>query len=138
MAHGNARTTVFARRLIVERSALGGRPRGSLSNWVFPAPRCTSGSAVAPGGGAGLADRSCRPMSSPPGQPSGGGEDPAPGADAYRGPVFLAAELGLTASTVGRVLRRHQVPPLAAIDPITGAPVRRAALRDPLRTSPAR
>lgn len=39
--------------------------------------------------------------------------------------MFLAGQLGLFASTVGRVLRRHQAPPLAAIDPVTGAPVRR-------------
>ena len=45
--------------------------------------------------------------------------------DAHRGPVFLAGQLGLVASTVGRVLQRHHVPAPAAIDPITGAPVRR-------------
>ncbi len=39
--------------------------------------------------------------------------------------MYLAGELGLVASTVGRVLHRHHVPALAAIDPITGAPVRR-------------
>lgn len=39
--------------------------------------------------------------------------------------MFLAGQLGLVASTVGRVLRRHHVPALAATDPITGAPVRR-------------
>ena len=42
----------------------------------------------------------------------------------HRGPVFLAARLGLPASTVGRVLARHQVPALAASDPITGLAVR--------------
>lgn len=42
-----------------------------------------------------------------------------------RGAVYLAGELGLMASTVGRVLHRHQVPHLGAIDPITGTPVRR-------------
>ncbi len=42
-----------------------------------------------------------------------------------RGAVYLAGELGLVASTVGRVLHRHEVAPLSAIDPITGAPVRR-------------
>ena len=46
-------------------------------------------------------------------------------ADVHRGPVFLAGELGLVASTVGRVLRRHRVPPLSAIVPLTGVPVRR-------------
>jgi Integrase core domain len=41
-----------------------------------------------------------------------------------RGAVVLAAELGLNPSTVGRILARHQVPHLAAIDPITGERVR--------------
>ncbi|XP_021300512.1 uncharacterized protein LOC110428914, partial [Herrania umbratica] len=45
--------------------------------------------------------------------------------DRHRGAVFLAGELGLVASTVGRVLARHRVPALASIDPITGLAVRR-------------
>lgn len=44
---------------------------------------------------------------------------------ACRGPVFLSGQLGFPASTIGRVVRRHHVPALAAIDLITGAPVRR-------------
>lgn len=46
-------------------------------------------------------------------------------AETRRGAVYLAGELGLAASTVGRVLARHHVPALSAIDPITGAEVRR-------------
>jgi hypothetical protein len=42
-----------------------------------------------------------------------------------RGAVYLAGELGLVASTVGRILARHGVPALAAVDPITGESVRR-------------
>ena len=41
-----------------------------------------------------------------------------------RGAVVLAAELGLNPSTVGRILARHHVPHLAAIDPITGERIR--------------
>lgn len=37
-----------------------------------------------------------------------------------RGPVFIAGKLGLQASTVGRVLRRHQVPLLRELDSIIG------------------
>ncbi|MGV0853947.1 IS481 family transposase, partial [Mycolicibacterium phlei] len=33
-----------------------------------------------------------------------------------RGAVVLAAELGMNPSTVGRILARHQVPHLSAID----------------------
>ncbi|MDS1113373.1 integrase core domain-containing protein [Gordonia westfalica] len=49
-----------------------------------------------------------------------------------RGAVVLAAELGMHASTVGRVSARHQMPHLGAIDPITGEVVR-SSRRDPHR-----
>ncbi|WP_328996103.1 hypothetical protein OG394_15765 [Kribbella sp. NBC_01245] len=55
---------------------------------------------------------------------------------------MLAAEFGLNPSTVGPVLARHRVPHLAAIDPITGQPVRSArhsnVRYDQLRKSVAR
>ena len=40
------------------------------------------------------------------------------------GPDWLAAELGVPARTVSRVLRRHQVPHLADLDPMTGQVIR--------------
>jgi transposase InsO family protein len=47
-----------------------------------------------------------------------------------RGAVVLAAELGMSPSTVGRVLARHQVPHLAMLDPVTGEPVRASRRRE--------
>jgi len=44
--------------------------------------------------------------------------------DCRKGPVWIAGQLGLHASTVGRVLRRHQVPLLAHLDPTTGVLIR--------------
>ncbi len=41
-----------------------------------------------------------------------------------RGPVFIASRLGMQASTVGRVLHRHQVPLLRELHPVTGKPIR--------------
>jgi transposase InsO family protein len=41
-----------------------------------------------------------------------------------RGPDWIGAQLGISARTVSRVLRRHQVPHLAALDPITGELIR--------------
>jgi transposase InsO family protein len=126
MAHRNARTTVYARRLMVQRH-LAGWPqsriaeqlrvsRATVSKWI--------GRYLAEGE-AGLEDRSCRPHTTPT------RTDPATEAQIlalreqeHRGAVYLAGELGLVASTVGRVLARHHVPHLAAIDPITGEPVR--------------
>jgi len=43
---------------------------------------------------------------------------------ARRGPVFIASKLGMHASTVGRVLRRHRVPLLRELDPVTGTVIR--------------
>ncbi len=41
-----------------------------------------------------------------------------------RGPVFIAGRLGMHASTVGRVLRRHRVELLRELDPVTGVVIR--------------
>jgi transposase InsO family protein len=118
---------VFARRLIVERRLAGwpaariaeqlGVSRATVHKWL---------ARYRDEGWAGLVDRSSRPRTSPRRtSPQVEAEILALRDSARRGSVFLAAELGLAASTVGRVLARHQVPPLAAIDPITGEPVRR-------------
>ncbi|MCE7001224.1 IS481 family transposase [Saccharothrix sp. S26] len=125
--HSNARTTVHARRLIVTRRAAGWSPsciaeqlgisRATVHKWLARHRR---------EGDAGLADRSSRPHRSPRRTPS---EVElrilATRRAVRRGPVHLAGLLGLPASTIGRVLRRHDEPALAATDPITGAPVRR-------------
>jgi transposase InsO family protein len=127
VAHRNARTTVYARQLIVERFLAGwpaariaeqlGISRATVYKWV---------GRYREQGWDGLADRSSRPHTSPT-RTATHIEDRILElrASAHRGAVYLAGELGLAASTVGRVLARHQVPHLAAIDPITGEPVRR-------------
>jgi hypothetical protein len=46
-----------------------------------------------------------------------------------RGAVVPAAELGTNPSTVGRILKRHDVPHLATIDPITGERLRASRRR---------
>lgn len=77
-------------------------------------------------GWTGLADRCSRPHTSPcRTSPRVEASILEPRATTHRGALFVAGELGLVASTVGRVLARHQVPHLSDIDPITGAPVRR-------------
>lgn len=127
MAHRNARLTVYARLLIVERHRAGwpqarvaeqlGVSRGTVAKWIARHEA---------EGLAGLEDRSSRPHSSPR-RVSDEVEAQvlALRAERHRGAVFLAGELGLVASTVGRILARHQVPTLASIDAITGDPVRR-------------
>ncbi|CAJ1582322.1 IS481 family transposase [[Mycobacterium] wendilense] len=134
MSHANARTNLFARRLIVERVAAGWPPaqvaeqlgisRATVYKWLRR---------YAEGGDAALADRSSRPHRMPR-RTSDRVEKKVLAARRRRkrGAVMLAAELGMHASTVGRILARHQVPHLSAIDPITGEPVR-SSRRSPNR-----
>jgi transposase InsO family protein len=134
MAHANARTNLFARRLIVERVAAGwpaahvaeqlGVSRATVHKWLRR---------HATGGDAALTDRSSRPVRMP-NRTSGKVEQKVLAARRRRnrGAVVLAAELGLNPSTVGRILSRHDVPHLAVIDPITGQQVR-SARRSPNR-----
>ena len=77
------------------------------------------------GGDAALADRSSRPIRMPqphqrPGRAEGARRPASSQARRRRAP----AEPELNPSTVGRILARHQVPHLSAIDPITGEAVR--------------
>lgn len=127
MAHRNARTTVFARRLMVQRHAAGwpaariaeqlGVSRATVHKWLRRHREH---------GPAGLTDRSSRPHRCPTRTPAAvEARILALRAQCRRGPVFLAGQLGLVASTVGRVLRRHGVAPLSVTDPLTGLPVRR-------------
>jgi transposase InsO family protein len=76
-------------------------------------------------GPAGMVDRPCRPRTSPS-RLAGHVEVQvlALRLAERRGPVWIAARLGLHASTVGRVLRRAQVLPLRDLDPLTGAVLR--------------
>jgi transposase InsO family protein len=127
VAHSNARTTLYASQLIIQRHHAGwpaahiadqlGVSRATVHKWLQR--HRTEGDT-------GLLDRTSRPHHSPTRTP------PATETailrlrqDTRRGPVFIAGTLGLAASTVGRVLHRHHVPHLADIDPITGLPVRR-------------
>jgi transposase InsO family protein len=124
--HRNARLTVHARVLIVERRAAGwpqariaeqlGVSRGTVAKWL---------DRYDTEGPAGLEDRSSRPHTTPH-RTSSQVETRVLELrrDRHRGAVFLAGELGLVASTVGRILARHDVPALSAIDAITGEPVR--------------
>ena len=126
MVHANARTNLFARRLMVERVAAGwpaahvaeqlGVSRATVYKWVRR---------YAEGGVAALEDRSSRPVRMPARTPARvENRVLAARRRRKRGAVVLAAELGMNPSTVGRILARHQVPNLAAIDPITGERIR--------------
>lgn len=130
MAHANARLTVHGRALLVERILAGHRPadvahqvgcsRATAYKWLrrFRAE-----------GPAGLADRPSRPRRCP--------HRTAAAIEARilearrthrRGAQWIGDELGVAASTVGRVIRRHRMPLLRELDALTGEPIRRGAV----------
>jgi transposase len=122
MAHANARTNLFARKLMVDRVAAGwsaahvaeqlGVSRATVHKWLRR---------HAQGGDAALVDRSSRPIRMPDRTSHKLKKKVLAARQRLkRGAVVLAAELGLNPSTVGRILARHGVAHLAVIDPING------------------
>ena len=129
MSHANARTNEYGRQLAVERYLAGhpvkdvaaqlGISRTTVYKWI---------NRYVAEGAAGLADRSSRPRSSPRQTPLRVElQVLLARMELHVGPVQLAAELALPASTIGAVLRRWAVPHLADLDRITGEMLRSRA-----------
>jgi transposase InsO family protein len=97
VSHRNARTTVHGRLLIVERYQAGW-PKAHIAKAMGISRQC-----VAKWVEARIIELRHRER---------------------RGPDWIAAELGVPARTVSRVLARHRVPRLCALDPITGQVIR--------------
>jgi len=129
MAHPNARLTPRGRLLAVERVASGHRvadvaaqlgcSRTCVYKWL---------DRYRAEGHAGLVDRTSAPHHIPH-RIDRALEQAilAMRRTMRRGPEWIAAELGLCASTVGRVLRRYGMPHLSVLDLLTGIPIRRGA-----------
>jgi transposase InsO family protein len=126
VSHRNARTTVQGRLLIVQRRRAGwkqahiakamGISRQCVKKWL---------DRYATEGEAGLRDRSSRPHSCPRRTSSQVEQQIlALRRRERRGPDRIGAELGVPARTVSRVLARHRVPHLCALDPMTGEVIR--------------
>jgi transposase InsO family protein len=126
VSHGNARTTVHGRKLIVERwqhgwkkahiAAAMGISRQCVHTWI---------GRYQTEGEAGLADRSSRPRTSPRRTAVEMEERIVElRRRERRGPAWIGAELGVPARTVSRVLVRRGLPRLAALDPMTGQLIR--------------
>jgi transposase InsO family protein len=126
VAHGNARTTIHGRRLIVARHRAGWR-QAHIAAAMGVSRKCvrTWITRYADEGEAGLADRSSRPHTSPT-------RTPAAVEDRIvelrgrerRGPDWIGTELGVPARTISRVLARRGQPRLCALDPMTGQVIR--------------
>jgi transposase InsO family protein len=126
VSHGNARTTVHGRKLIVDRYAAGW-PKAHIAAAMGISRKCvrTWLSRYEAEGEAGLQDRSSRPHSSPTRTPVEV-EDRivATRTQERRGPDWIGAELGVPARTVSRVLARRGQPRLSVLDPMTGEVIR--------------
>jgi transposase InsO family protein len=126
VSHRNARTTVHGRLLIVQRHQAGW-PQAHIAKAMGISRKCVKTWIERHGseGEAGLVDRSSRPHQMPT-RTSDHREQQICDLRRHerRGPDWLAAELGLCARTVSRVLARREMPRLAALDPITGQVIR--------------
>jgi transposase InsO family protein len=126
VSHGNARTLFHGRLLIVQRHQAGW-PQAHIAKAMGISRKCVKTwlDRFADEGEAGLHDRSSRPHHSP-GRTSAGVESRVVELRRRerRGPAWISAELGVPARTVSRILARHAMPPLAALDPITGQLIR--------------
>ena len=126
VSHANARLTVRGRMLIVERRRQGwkqahiaaamGVSRKCVRHWL---------ARFATEGEAGLADRSSRPHRCATKTPAKvEAKVVAMRRVERRGRDWIAAEAGVPARTVSRILARHDMPHLALLDPMTGERLR--------------
>ena len=127
MSQCRAHLTVFGRRLLVTRVVEQGWPVAHAAKAQGVSRQCAHRwiARWRAEGEAGLADRSSRPHHSPRRtSPEGEARIVAARVEHRRGQDWLGAELGLPARTVSRILRRHQLPYLHELDPITGVLIR--------------
>jgi transposase InsO family protein len=126
VSHGNARTTVLGRKLIVARRQAGWR-QAHIAAAMGISRKCvrTWLSRYEAEGEAGLDDRSSRPHTSPKRTPAAVEDRIVELRDRERrGPDWIGAELGVPARTVSRVLVRRGQPRLCLLDPMTGQIIR--------------
>jgi transposase len=127
VAHRNARLTFHGRRLLFERVVVEGQAVAHVAKAMGVSRQCAHRwvRRFKTGGVEALQDRSSRPHSMPT-RTSAVVEALVLAArlEHRRGQDWLGPELGVAARTVGRILRRHDVPRLAELDPLTGTIIR--------------
>ena len=126
MAHRNARLTPRGRRLLVER-VQAGQPVAHVAKAIGVSRQCAHRwiNRFNEAGEDGLEDRSSRPHTSPT-QTAPDVEERVLAArrEERCGPDQLAADVGVPARTITRILRRNGVPRLCECDPLTGEVIR--------------
>jgi transposase InsO family protein len=126
VSHGNARLTFRGRLLIVERHR-GGMPKAHIASAMGVSRKCVKKwiDRYDEEGLAGLHDRSSRPHTMPARtSPEVEAEVVAARVEHREGPDTLGPKVGVPARTVSRILRRHEVPYLRELDPMTGEVIR--------------
>lgn len=127
MLHANARLTSHGRALLLRRVIHDGRPVAHVAKELGVSHQCAHRwvTRFLSEGTAGLLDRSSQPRRMPTKtSPDREAAVLAARARLRFGPARLASETGVPARTVSRILNRHHVPPLAWLDPVTGAVIR--------------
>jgi transposase len=127
VSHANARLNVHGRRLLVDRVRRQGWAVAHAAKAMGISRQCAHRwvARFDAEGEAGLVDRSSRPRSSPRRTtPAVEGAVVAARVEHRRGQDWLGPELGVPARTVARVLRRHDMPYLRLLDPLTGEVIR--------------
>jgi transposase InsO family protein len=127
VSHANARLTLHGRRLLVSRIVDDHRPVAHVAKELGVSRQCAHRwvRRFQAEGPAGLVDRSSRPLRTPTRTSPDREAAVLEARTRLRfGPARLASETGVPARTISRILIRHGVPPLAWLDPITGAPIR--------------
>lgn len=126
MSHANARLTFHARCTLVQR-ILAGRPVSHVAREMGVSRQCAHRwlARFESEGVQGLQDRSSRPLRMPR-RTRAEVEDSvlAARAELRAGRDRVAQATGVPARTVSAILARHHVPPVAALDPVTGQVVR--------------
>lgn len=127
MAHANARLTFHGRCLLVRRVVLDERPVAHVAKELGVSRQCAHRwvNRYRAEGWNGLHDRTSRPHHCPARTSPAVERRVLKARHQLRvGPGFLAEQTGVPARTVSRILRRHNVPPLSACDPLTGEVIR--------------
>jgi transposase InsO family protein len=127
VGHRNARLTLHGRRLLVRRVRVEGMPIAHAAKAMGVSRQCAHRwvARYDADGDAGLLERSSRPKTTPTKTPAKLERKVLQARAKHRlGPDRLAEEVGVPARTIGRILRRHDVPRLAECDPMTGEAIR--------------
>ncbi|KJC64282.1 transposase [Agreia bicolorata] len=119
--------TTHGRALLVRRVIHDGRPVSHVAKELGVSRQCAHRwvARFRAEGAAGLDDRSSRPRRTPTKtRPEREAAVLQARSRLRFGPARLAPETGVPARTISRILHRHQVPPLAWLDPVTGTVIR--------------